>query len=152
MRAAERIGLAAPQIGLSLQLFVIDVRDKEHPLFLMAKLSTPTPSCHSFLLMRMSLFLPGENDLYRGLSFFSRHHWRCRASRKSFQSEFRDADGAPHTLECEGILARCIQHEHDHCQGVLFIDRMTPAQQLLVSSKIKKLKKKTLADLKKSKS
>ena len=40
----------------------------------------------------------------------------------------RDADGAPHTLECEGLLARCVQHEHDHCQGVLFIDRLSEEQ------------------------
>ncbi|MEY3491952.1 MAG: hypothetical protein RL309_1080 [Verrucomicrobiota bacterium] len=65
--------------------------------------------------------------------------------------QFRDADGAPHTLECEGLLARCVQHEHDHCQGVLFIDRMTRAHQLLTATKVKKLLRATTAELKAAK-
>jgi peptide deformylase len=61
---------------------------------------------------------------------------------------YRDADGAPHVLECAGLLARCVQHEHDHCQGVLFIDRMTRPHQLLTAAKVKKLKRATTAELK----
>ena len=61
---------------------------------------------------------------------------------------YRDADGAPHVLECAGLLARCVQHEHDHCQGVLFIDRMTRAHQLLTATKVKKLQRETKAELK----
>ena len=61
---------------------------------------------------------------------------------------FRDVDGAPRTLECAGLLARCVQHEHDHCQGVLFIDRMTRAHQLLTATKVKKLQRETKAELK----
>jgi peptide deformylase len=61
---------------------------------------------------------------------------------------YRDADGAPHVLECAGLLARCVQHEHDHCQGVLFIDRMTRPHQLLTAAKVKKLKRATTAEMK----
>jgi peptide deformylase len=61
---------------------------------------------------------------------------------------YRDADGAPHVLECAGLLARCVQHEHDHCQGVLFIDRMTRPHQLLTAAKVKKLKRATTTEMK----
>ena len=61
---------------------------------------------------------------------------------------YRDVDGAPNVLECAGLLARCVQHEHDHCQGVLFIDRMTRAHQLLTAAKVKKLKRATTAEMK----
>ena len=54
-------------------------------------------------------------------------------------------------MECEGLLARCVQHEHDHCQGVLFIDRMTRAHQLLTATKVKKLQRATTAELKAAK-
>ena len=82
---------------------------------------------------------------------------RCRteAQRQGLQPRieravvrFRDVDGAPRTLECAGLLARCVQHEHDHCQGVLFIDRMTRAHQLLTATKVKKLQRETKAELK----
>ncbi|MEO7598046.1 MAG: peptide deformylase, partial [Opitutus sp.] len=38
--------------------------------------------------------------------------------------KFQDEQGVPHMLKCDGLLARCIQHEADHLNGILFIDRM----------------------------
>ena len=38
--------------------------------------------------------------------------------------KYQDLDGVPHVLECDGLLARCIQHEVDHLDGILFIERM----------------------------
>ena len=151
MRAARGIGLAAPQIGLSLQLFVVDVRDQENPPILNGKVVDPD-TVMPLLFANATVVIPtGEKEIYTEgcLSFPSITGDVERVEKTIVQ--FRDATGAPHTLECVGILARCIQHEHDHCQGVLFIDRMTRAHQLLVSSKIKKLKKKTLSELKKTK-
>jgi peptide deformylase len=152
MRAAKGIGLAAPQVGLSLQLFVVDVRDKENPPILNGKVVDPE-AIMPLLFANASLMIPpGDKEIYtEGCLSFPGITGEVERIEKTIV-QFRDVDGAPHTLECEGILARCIQHEYDHCQGVLFIDRMSPTQQLLVSSKVKKLKKKTLADLKKLKS
>ena len=151
MRAARGIGLAAPQIGLSLQLFVVDVRDKENPPILNGKVVDPD-TVMPLLFANATVIVPdGEKEIYtEGCLSFPDITGDVERVEKTVV-QFRDAAGAPHTLECMGILARCIQHEHDHCQGVLFIDRMTRAHQLLVSSKIKKLKKKTLAELKKTK-
>jgi peptide deformylase len=49
---------------------------------------------------------------------------------------------------CDGLFARCIQHEFDHCQGVLFIDRMEKRDLLKIQTKVKQLKRETLAWLK----
>lgn len=151
MRAARGIGLAAPQVGLSLQLFVVDVKDKESPMLLNGSVVDPD-TVMPMLFANATVTIPeGEKEIYtEGCLSFPGITGEVERIEKTIV-QFRDADGAPQVLECSGILARCIQHEHDHCQGVLFIDRMTRAHQLLVSSKIKKLKKQTLAGLKKTK-
>jgi len=151
MRAARGIGLAAPQVGLSLQLFVVDVRDKENLPILNGKVVDPD-TIMPLLFANATITIPaGDKEIYtEGCLSFPGITGEVERIEKTIV-QFRDADGAPHTLECEGILARCIQHEYDHCQGILFIDRMTQTHQLLVSTKIKKLKKKTLTELKKAK-
>jgi peptide deformylase len=151
MRAAKGIGLAAPQVGLSLQLFVVDVRDKENLPVLNGKIVDPETIMPLLCANATITIPPGDKEIYtEGCLSFPGITGEVERVEKTIV-QFRDADGAPHTLECQGILARCIQHEHDHCQGVLFIDRMSQTQQLLVSAKVKKLKKKTLSDLKKAK-
>lgn len=151
MRAAKGIGLAAPQIGLSLQLFVIDICDEDYQPTFDGKKVEPK-SIMPMLLANAKLTVPeGLSETYTEgcLSFPGIMGDVNRVERAIIQ--FRDAEGAPHTLECEGLLARCVQHEHDHCQGVLFIDRMTRAHQLLVASKVKKLQRATQAELKAAK-
>ena len=57
---------------------------------------------------------------------------------------YQDLKGNLHTLECEGLLARCIQHEVDHLNGTLFIDRMDKKDLLAIRPGIEALKKETL--------
>ncbi len=151
MRAAKGIGLAAPQIGLSLQLFVIDICDDEYqPIYDGKKVDAQT--IMPLLLANAKVTIPeGPSETYTEgcLSFPGITGDVNRVERAIVK--FHDADGAAHTLECEGLLARCVQHEHDHCQGVLFIDRMNRAHQLLVASKVKKLQRATQAELKAAK-
>ena len=64
---------------------------------------------------------------------------------------YQDLDGAEHTLECDGLLARCIQHEVDHLAGILFIDRMEKKIFAEIKSEVKELKQRTLACLKEGK-
>ena len=63
--------------------------------------------------------------------------------------EFQDLDGTAHVLVCNGLFSRCIQHEADHLNGVLFIDQM--AKRVLVELKddLKALEKETKAATKK---
>lgn len=148
MKAAKGIGLAAPQVGLSLQLFVMDVHDEDFAPVLDGKERKPE-DIMPMLLANATVTVPaGEPDTYTEgcLSFPGITGDVERVERAIVR--YRDADGAPHVLECAGLLARCVQHEHDHCQGVLFIDRMTRAHQLLTAAKVKKLKRATTAEMK----
>jgi len=148
MRAAKGIGLAAPQVGLTLQLFVIDVRDEDFRPILDGKVVEPD-AVMPMLFANATVTVPaGEAETYtEGCLSFPGITGDVERVEKAIV-HFRDADGAPHTLECEGLLARCVQHEHDHCQGVLFIDRMTRAHQLLTAAKVKKLQRATTAEIK----
>jgi peptide deformylase len=56
---------------------------------------------------------------------------------------FQDERGVPHVLRSDGLLSRCIQHEIDHLNGVLFIDRMTKPAKAKVNDEIKALAKET---------
>ena len=148
MKAAKGIGLAAPQVGLSLQLFVMDVHDEDFAPVLDGKERKPE-DIMPMLLANATVSVPaGEPDTYTEgcLSVPGVTGDVERVERAIVR--YRDADGAPHVLECAGLLARCVQHEHDHCQGVLFIDRMTRAHQLLTAAKVKKLKRATTAEMK----
>ena len=60
--------------------------------------------------------------------------------------KFQDEKGGAHTLACSGLLARCIQHETDHVQGVLFTDRMDKKVRAPLENAIKALAKKTRED------
>ena len=57
---------------------------------------------------------------------------------------YQDLDGAEHTLECDGLLARCIQHEVDHLNGVLFIDRMEKKTYAEIKKEVQSLKRETI--------
>lgn len=61
-----------------------------------------------------------------------------------------DKNGDEFTLDCEGLLAVCVQHEIDHLDGKLFIDYLSPAKQLLVRDKMKKFEKRLAKKAKKT--
>ena len=63
--------------------------------------------------------------------------------------KFQDAAGHAHTLRCNGLLSRCIQHEVDHLNGVLYIDRMEKDVLAAIDPELKALKKATREAMKK---
>lgn len=58
-------------------------------------------------------------------------------------AEYLDLDGNPQTIHAKGLLARAIQHELDHLDGILLVDRMSPVKKVALSGKLKRLSKKT---------
>jgi peptide deformylase len=58
---------------------------------------------------------------------------------------FQDEKGVPHTLSCDGLLSRCIQHETDHLNGILFIDRMEKKVRAKIDGAVKDLARATRA-------
>jgi peptide deformylase len=125
MYAAPGVGLAATQIGESLQLFIIDIADSEEPSDLKVFINPEILEATGELTWQEGcLSFPGvQEDIDRAA------HVRVRAL---------DRDGKPFELEAEGLLAVAIQHEYDHLQGQLMIDRMGPLKKRLTHRKMVK--------------
>ena len=154
MDQAEGIGLAAQQIGQAIRFCVVDV--PEHPEYPMTCILDGR-LLSSSLLMPMALAnpevspLPSDEYYYEEgcLSFPEIRGEVARPERISVN--YQDLDGNAHQLECDGLLARCIQHEVDHLNGVLFIDRMEKKTFAEIKKEVKELKQRTQACLKEGK-
>ena len=153
MRITEGIGLAAQQIGKALQFCVVEV--PEHPDYPMACILDGKPLSPS-LIMPISMAnpvvkaLPSDEYYYEeGCLSFPGINADVARPERIFVS-YQDLDGAEHTLECDGLLARCIQHEVDHLNGVLFIDRMEKKTYAEIKKEVQSLKRETLERSKKS--
>ena len=118
MYAAKGIGLAAPQIGINKELLVIDVNFEDsaaEPLILInPEITKYGTTLNSY--EEGSLSIPG---VYLNV---------LRPS--TIKLKFRDEMGRPRKMKADGLLARCIQHEMDHLNGVLFVDRVTTKEDL----------------------
>jgi peptide deformylase len=123
MYEAEGVGLAAPQVGLSLRLFVMDCGG--------LKLVAANPEIVS---------TAGEQTGEEGcLSVGKVHAPLRRAARATLRAQ--DVKGNWYEQEAEDLPARCFQHETDHCDGILFINRLTPLKRDMVKKRFQKLKK-----------
>ena len=152
MYKEEGIGLAAQQVGLALQFCVIDVPNHpEYPITCILDGKPISPQ----LLMPMVLinpiidFLPSDEYYYEEgcLSF---PEIKADVARPELIIvKYQDIDGNAHNLECDGLLGRCIQHEVDHLNGILFIDRMEKEAYSEIKKDIQTLKKLTLSNKKK---
>ena len=145
MHAANGVGLAAPQIGESLQLTVLDlsqVEDRPSTMKLNGKSFDPR-SAMPLVLINPQIDLGGETEMGTEgcLSFPEITGEIDRA--KSITVRAQNLDGESIELETTGFLARAIQHEVDHLNGILFIDRMSSAAKTSLSSKLKRLQKET---------
>ncbi len=151
MHGAAGIGLAAQQIGLALQVCVIDLREADQDFTW--NLDGVKPPLD--LIMPMTLanpeitFAPGtETYLYEEgcLSFPKIRGDVPRPD--AITVKYQDEHGVGHVLKCDGLFARCIQHETDHLNGVLFIDRMDKKVRGSVDDAVKTLAKATREETK----
>lgn len=118
------IGLAGPQVGLSKRILVLDLRQEDQPEYVMI---------NPRLTRR-----EGEVENEEGcLSVPEVFGDVTRAER--IEVSYVDVEGEERTLEAEGMLARAIQHEIDHLNGVLFIDRLDKAHRKLVEQQLREL-------------
>jgi peptide deformylase len=125
MYAAPGVGLAATQIGEPYQLFVIDVAEQDAPSDLKVFINPEILERHDAITWSEGcLSFPGvSEEIERAATV------RVRAV---------DREGKPFELEAEGLLAVAIQHELDHLQGVLMIDRVGPLKRRMIDRKMKK--------------
>ncbi len=142
MHEAEGIGLAAQQVGLAIQLCVIDLRPTESDFSY--KLDGTSPPLD--LIMPMALVnpavevVPEPTDSYEEgcLSFPEVRGDVVRPD--TIRVSFQDVHGQKHEMVCDGLLSRCIQHEVDHLNGILFIERMSKAVLAKLEPQLKDLK------------
>jgi len=130
MHRLEGIGLAAPQVGLSWRMFVAHVHhDEEEGRFADADPPSATLQPEVYINPALSDFSPEREPFNEGC--LSLPKIRGEVIRPtSVTISYTDRFGAQHIRRATGLLARCWQHEMDHLDGVLIIDRMTQMSRL----------------------
>src|SRR5208337_4839141 len=127
MHANHGVGLAAQQVGQALQLTVIDVREvKERPSWLELDGEPADVSEHMPMVLINPELKPGGEPVAGGEGCLSFPEIFAEITRpESVTVKALDKKGKPVEFRCGGLLARAIQHEADHLNGILFIDRMS---------------------------
>lgn len=129
MYAANGVGLAAPQIGVLKQVIVVDV-------------SPPKERGKAFKMVNPEIVWRSD-DAVSGeegcLSLPDHYADVVRPSR--IRVTYRDENDAEQTLEADGLLARCIQHECDHLNGILFVDHISSLKRNVILRKLSKAKR-----------
>ena len=145
MHEANGVGLAAQQVGEALQLTVLDVSQAEdRPSTLRFNGSDVDPNTQMPLILinpQITLGIETESGTEGCLSFPEITGEIERAQSVRVQAE--NLEGDPIEIEASGLLARALQHEIDHLNGILFIDRVSSAAKASLSSRLKRLQKET---------
>lgn len=138
---AEGVGLAAPQVDQDIRLAVVDVsHDPECVSFLKVngddvKMADVMPLV--FINPTLELDGPRESESEGCLSI---HDIRANVRRPTkVKATLPQLDGSVIELETDGLLARAIQHEVDHLNGVLFVDRISTAAKVSIKRKLRRL-------------
>lgn len=126
MIEAEGIGLAAPQVAESIALLVVNNGLIEDGAEAKAYINPVIQEEHGSTVMEEGcLSIPDiREDVARP---------------ESIRVTYQDLAGTEHDELCDGMLARVLQHEIDHLNGVLFIDRISPMKRKLLSKKLKRI-------------
>ncbi|MCC7282176.1 MAG: peptide deformylase [Acetobacteraceae bacterium] len=125
MYAAPGIGLAAPQVGVGLRLVVLDLQPEgERRPRVLLNPELIAASRESEPREEGCLSLPNQYaDVVRPLAVTVR---------------YQDLAGTRHQIQAEGLLARCLQHEIDHLDGVLFVDHLSALRRNMIMRKLAK--------------
>lgn len=125
MYQEEGAGLAAPQVGLPLQLFVLDVSQ-----------TLDEPRC---LINPKILDKQGECDSQEGCLSLPNVYVQIKRAAQ-ITVEYQDEKGNPQTWTAEGLAARAIQHECDHLMGIVLLDHLSTLKKRIALKKINKYK------------
>ena len=146
MGEKKGVGLAAQQIGRTIQICTVgfdpkfDAAEPGGPR-LNPDVPLPLVLINPVILSRTGLKTDTEGCLSVPEIWAPVHRaWEIAVA-------FRNLQGEEQTLCARGLLARAIQHELDHLNGVLFVDRVSPVKKITLSGKLKRMKKKTEAEL-----
>lgn len=141
MIEAHGIGLAAPQVGVDLRFAVVDVsHDPDCITYLRVNGEEATlEDVMPLVFFNPKLELLGEKETMEE-GCLSIHEIRASVRRpEELKGTFHLLDGSKIELETDGLLARAIQHEVDHLNGVLFVDRISAAAKVTMRGKLRRL-------------
>lgn len=128
MHAAPGVGLAANQVGVALQLAVIDLRSREdieqrYPLLVIINPEIVSME-GSVIEEEGCLSIPDYSEKVK------------RAEKVKVRAQ--DRTGKPFEIEADGLLAKALQHEIDHLNGLLFVDRLSPLKKNIFKRRFRK--------------
>ena len=126
MYRAPGIGLAAPQIGVSLRVVVVDLAKKDEP---------PSP----MRLVNPEITWRSEEQVVMEEGCLSLPEQFAEVTRPAaVRVRYRDEGGEEREIAADGLLARCLQHEVDHLNGILFVDHLSPLKRNIILRKLAK--------------
>lgn len=151
MHAADGVGLAAHQVGVPLQVCVIDVRQSDRPSTMEVAGQQVDPASFMPMVLINPVLTPAGEPVAGGEGCLSFPEIYAEILRpESVIVEALDGSGTPLKFKCSGLLARAIQHEVDHLNGILFIDRMDKATREELRTELEALQAATRAQLARS--
>ena len=126
MYNAPGIGLAAVQVGVLKRLIVVDISkegEKKNPIYLI----------NPKIVWKSNTLVNNEEGCLSIPGYYGNvdRHDSCKV-------EYLDIEGKLNNINVSGLLSRCIQHEVDHCNGVLFIDHLSQLKREIIQKKIQK--------------
>jgi len=128
MYAAPGVGLAAVQVGIPKRLFVMDCSGGKDP------------SQRVVMINPEIVHMEGKQDGDEGCLSFPGIFFNVQRNLRAIVRAY-DINGKEFELDGSELTARCMLHETDHCDGIVFLDKMTPLKREIVKRKIKKLQK-----------
>jgi peptide deformylase len=128
MYSSNGVGLAAPQVDVSRRLFVMDCSGGEDPT---QKIALINPEI---------IHIEGEQYGEEGCLSFPGLYTKVERNMRAVVRA-HDVEGKLFELDVENLAARCVLHETDHCDGIVFLDRMTALKRQFSKQKIKRMQK-----------
>jgi peptide deformylase len=151
MHDAPGVGLAAPQIGIGLQLTVIEDKPenlKDAPADLLKERERKPVPFHVLINPKITLEGPADVEFFEGCLSLSGFTALVPRARK-VKVEYLDHKGNEKAIEASGWYARILQHEIDHLQGTVYIDRMYTRTLMTADNFSRYWKNKSVAEIKK---
>ncbi len=122
----EGVGLAAPQVGVSSRVIVLGIPQEDESLDLRIMVNPEVVDAQGEITFEEGcLSIPGiREDVVRP---------------EKVTVRYQETDGTPREIRADGLLARALQHEVDHLDGILFVDKIPPARRLMLQGRLRKL-------------
>lgn len=144
MYATRGIGLAAPQVGVSQRVIVMDIDQKGEDD------EKPEKGQPRFFVNPEITWTSDDINVYQEGCLSVPGQYADVERPEKVRVKYLDYDGSEKELDCDGLLATCIQHEMDHLNGILFIDHLSTLKRDMLLRKLKKYTRDYADDMKDS--